>query len=168
MKKVLLKNIRVNDVFYFHPKEYGELPNWCRENLFIAKKNDKGKIYFFDTYWGYSEDTNSKTYAFSEANKLGKLKYSFNLDEVESIDEHNRIYYADIDIFSLHRQHACVPSCINYFIKKGAKRNNGKMLETIDKKISDAKYIIESNIRDLERYAITRNEIEKGNLEIYI
>jgi len=165
--KVLLKNVKENDVFHFRPKDYGELANWCRENLFVAKKNNEGKIVFVDTYWGIGKWDN-KEYTFSQANKLGKLEYYCNLDELEKISKSDLRYYADEDVFYLHDQHACVESCKYYFIKKGAKRSKAKMIETLEKLVNEAKHEIEWQTRKVEEYSAKRQQVEDGKLDIYI
>ena len=166
MKKITLKNIKEKDVFHFRPKDCGEFANWCRENLFIARKDEKGKIYFTDTYWGYGEGEN-KRYTFQEANKLGSLEYRFNLSEVEEIKDYQRVYYNDEDIYHLTNQHACSSGCINYFIKKGTPRNPKKMLDVIDKKISTARHEIDNAVRDIEQLAEKKTKLEAGDLTIY-
>jgi len=166
--KVLLKNIKEKDVFHFHPKEYSEIANWCRENLFIAKKDDKGKIYFYDTYWGLGCGGDSHTYTFAEANELGKLEYYCNLNEVEVIGQHKIEYFDEKDIFRLHDQHACVESCNYYFVRKGAKRSKEKMLQVLNEKLEKAKHEIEWQVARVDEYSAKKKEVELGNLEIYI
>lgn len=167
MKKVLLKNIKENDVFHFRPKDYGEFANWCRENLFVAMKDDDGKLWLVDTYWGIKRWDNKK-YTFTEANKLGRLEYYCNLDDIEKIGKEKLDYYAKEDTYMLHDQHACVESCKYYFVRKGAKRNKQTMLDELDSRIQEAKREIDWNTRKVEEYSAKRQQVEDGNLDIYI
>lgn len=167
-KKVLLKNIQEGDVFHFHPNDYSEFSNWCRENLFIARKDQDGKIWLVDTYWGLAGGSDSKRYSFTEANKLGKLEYYCNLNEIEQKDSSIKDYYDDEDIFVLHDQHACVESCRYYFLKKGAVKSKEKMLSVINEKIDKKEREINYLVSDLQRDSVKKSEIEKDNLEVYV
>ena len=140
--------IKNNDVFHFHPKDTGEFANWTRENIFVAKVEEDGKVKLFDTYWGIGA-TDNKNYTIKEAKELGKLEYYCNLDEIKKISEYEQVYYADSDIFYLHDQHACSQNCQFYFVKKDAKRDKTKMLETVNELISKAKREIEYQVRNL-------------------
>lgn len=165
--KVLLKNIKVNDVFHFSPNDWSTTSNWCRENIFVAMKDSDGKMWLVDTYWGIGRWDNKK-YSFSEANKLGTLKYYCNLDEIEEVGEGKSQYYEGEDRFVLSNQHACVPSCRFYYIKKGAQKSQKVMRELLDEAINKAKREIEYRVSEVERLVEKRVEVDKGNLEVYI
>lgn len=163
----MTQKIKNNDVFHFIPKDNSEFANWTRENLFVAKIGEDGKIILVDTYCGIGRLDN-KQYSLSEARKLGKLEYYCNLDEIEKIEEYKTKYYDDKDIFILHDQHACADSCIYYFVRKGAEKDKEKMLETVNELLNKAKREIEYQTRNVEEYSAKKQQIENGNLEIYI
>lgn len=166
--KILLKNIKENDVFHatWKQKEWGDQKDWCFEGLIVAKKVD-GKMMFIDTYWGVGREDNKK-WDYTNFNKLFNFNYYCNLTDLEKIKSYDAEYYDDKDVFVLHDQHSCVESCRYYYIRKGSKRSKSKMLEVLEEKLSEAKRNVEYATRSVEEYATKKQQVEDGNLDIYI
>lgn len=163
--------IKLNDVFHFRYHPTGE-QGWdsrthCFEGLLIARKDNDGNLQLVDTYWGIN-DTSGRVFNPSEIDKKGILTFYCNFNDIEAIDYYEKNYYDDKDIFWLHRQKACVPSCEYYYKKKGATRSKTKMLEVINEKIREAKRKANSYIEDIARYSETKAKIEKDDLSVYL
>ena len=157
--------IKELDVFHFRYKpkiaETMSYPDHCFDGQLIAKKNQKGEIYLEDTYWSSGD----KCFTPKEAKEKGILTFYCNLNEVEEIGEGSQDYYADEDIFNLSHQHGCYRK---FAVRKDAQRNKEKMLSVINERIREAKRKIEWLLEDLERYSVTRHEIEKDNLDVWL
>ncbi len=159
--------IKTNNVYRFIPKDWSEFANSCRENTFIVKGKEKGKWIFEDTYWGINRYEN-KRYDLKWIKENGKLKYQFNLDDVEPISKEKCDYYNKKDTFVITDQHACVPSCIHYFLRKGAVKNAQVMIGVLKEKIRVAERDIRWAKEHIERDLESIKQIEAGNLDIYI
>lgn len=169
MKKInkqLKKNIVEGDVFDVSWKESSYMDDHCFEATLIANI-DEGKMMFVDTYWGIN-GLDNKSWDYTKMNKLFNFKFYCNLNDLKKIEEYDREYYDDKDLFRLTNQHACVPSCIDHYIKKGSKRSSKKMLKVLDEKIDKAKREIKYNTDRVGEYSAKKQEIINGNKEIYI
>lgn len=164
------QNIKEKDVFIvgWKDRQWGDQKGHCFEGILIAYK-DGDELKFYDTYWNvFRRDSESDIFTFAQMMDKFNVKYYCNLDELEKIEKYNDVYYDDKDIFTLHDQHACMPSCIYTFIKKGTQRSKEKMLESVDKKISDYQRTIEYNTRCIELLKESGAKIRNGDLEVYI
>ena len=165
MKKVILKNIKEGDVFDFcYNQETREKlfdPYWCFDGQLITKKDRDGKLYLADTYWS----SDNKTFELKEINKQGTLKFICNLNEIKEIEEWERDYYADDDIFDLSYQHHCYKA---FYIKKNAEKSQAKMLEVLKGKMKEEKFKLESAGREIELLSEKITKVNDGDLSIYI
>jgi len=166
-----MKEIKENDVFHFRYPPQGQQGfdsrTHCFEGLLVARKDKEGGLFLQDTYWGLT-DNGGKSFLLNEAQKQGTLTFYCNLDEIEVIPPYDRKYYDDADIFVLHSQNACVPSCKYYYKRKGAGRSKSQMLETVNKQIKDAKRKAQSLIEDVSRFSEIKAKIEGGDLTVYL
>lgn len=160
--------LKINDVYRARWKErtWGDQKDHCFEGILVVlKKNDN--FILADTYWGIG-DSSGQVYTPERAEEKFELTYYCNLDEIDEINEYKTKYYDDDDIIYLSRQHACVDSCKYYFIKKGAKRSQSKMVETLNKNIEDSKHTVDWETRKIKENADKLAEVISGNLNIYI
>lgn len=157
--------IKLNDVYRFRYNE-DELKrssrdlNWCFDGQLIVKEDNDG-LYLEDTYW----TTNSRCFTLEEALKKGTLEYICNLNEVEECKEYPYNYYDDKDIFNLSYQHGCYKRIV---VRKGAKKSKEKMKEVLEYKISESERQLKSVQYDIDIHKNKLQELENGNLDIYI
>lgn len=157
--------IKSNDVYRFcYNDEWKKKifdPNWCFDGKLVVKeRNDR--LYLEDTYWSYGDN---KTFTIEEALEKGSLTFICNLDDVVECRKYDTQYYADEDIFDLSYQHHCYEK---YCIKKNAKRSAEKMKEVLKEKIEDEERKIRWATSSLKSYKAKLQEVENGNLDIYI
>ena len=172
MKKHTIKE---GDVFKFHysqeyraeaeKKWYSGYLSHCFEGILIARSTDTG-LRLVDTFWGIGGD--GKSFSEKDAREIGELTFYVNLDEIEKINERDTEYYDDKDIFRISNQHACVPSCVQYFKRKGAVKSATKMLEVINEKMRDKRKDIQYAIDSLERMAVEKAKIENGDTKAWL
>lgn len=157
--------IKLNDVYRFcYNDEWKRKifdPNWCFDGQLIVKERN-GKLYLEDTYWNSGEN---KTFTLEETLEKGTLTFICNLDDVVECRECDTQYYADEDVFDLSYQHYCYEK---YYIKKDAKRSAEKMKYVLNDKIAKLEYDIKWATSYVERYKKKLQEVENGNLDIYI
>ena len=172
MKEKNKIKLKEDDVYHFqwsseeYEKEgYGGALRHCFEGLLVVRKV-RDELKLVDTYWGLKGD--GKDFTLQESTKRGTLEWYCNLNDVKSIGENQRVYYSDDDIIFLHEQHACDTSCKFYYIKKGAKRSQAKMLSVVQREIDERKDTIRYATDDLEMSSKKYNEIKNGNLEVLI
>lgn len=165
LKQKDLKNIKEHDYFYFsyNDEQRQKLfdPSWCFDGKLIATKGEDS-MYLVDTYWIGSDNRHFKL---DEVLSLGTLTFICNLKDVEETVEYNLCYFDEEDIFDLSRQHGCY---VKFGLRKGAKRSQKKMLETLTDKLEEAKRKVEYELRKVEEYSAKKAQVETGNLEIYI
>lgn len=167
--------IKPRDVFKFRYSEeyrkeaekrwYSGYLSHCFEGTLVAREYD-GDIRLVDTFWGIGGD--GKSFSEKEAREIGELTFYVNLDDIEKMEEHQKDYYDSVDVFTITKQHACVPSCIAYFKKKGAKKSAAKMLEVINEKMREKRKDIQYDIDALERMSVQRAKIENGDTEAWL
>lgn len=166
---VVIADIKPGDVFLFHyhpSKEHGwDSRTHCFEGMLVVKEERTG-IVLCDTYW-QNDGTNGRQFTPDRAMAEGVLRHYFNLNDVDSITEWKREYYDDHEIFCLHNQHSCSPSCRNYYVRKGAAKSKEKMMHVVAEKIEEANCKARSAARDIERYTEIKAKIESGDLEVY-
>lgn len=158
--------IKENDVFSFRyfqeviDNNKSRDLNHCFDGQLVAKIGKNGNIYLEDTYCS----SDNKQFHVEQALELGVLKFKFNLDEVEKIEEYMQKYYDDEDLFTFHRQ----KSSYKLFLKrKGAKRSQKRMEQELKDQISKA----QSELRYYEQQIIRHKEdlikVQNGEKEIY-
>ena len=157
--------LKLNDVYKFNyniiwSRKIFE-PYWCFDGQLIVRKRN-GKLYLEDTYWFSGEN---RTFTLEEALEKGNLTFVCNLDDVKECRECDIQYYDDKDIFNLSYQKGCYKK---YCIRKGAKRSADKMKTVLNEKIAESKRKIEWENFDIEKYKEKLQEVENGNLDIYI
>lgn len=158
-------SIKEGDVFRFayneRESEKRFEPYHCFDGQLIAKvKNDI--IYLVDTYWN-TNDNRENTVEGWEA--LGTLTYICNLHDITISNKDAYLYYSDNDVFNLSHQHGCYQRIC---IRKGAIRSKEKMLSSIKNAIKVKKDKIQYTEHELKRLLQCQQEIEAGNLDIYI
>lgn len=169
MKMFNETNYKLDDVFHAHWKErvWGDQKDHCFEGLLIVMKDSKGSWKLVDCFWGIKRLDNSQ-WSLEEAEKLFDLKWYCNLGDVERSDGAEK-YYDDKDVFFLHEQHSCVPSCRYTYVRKGAKRSQEKMLSVIREKVAKEKRNIEYAAQNIELYSKEEQRIINGELDkIYL
>ena len=157
--------LKLNDVYRFcYNKIWIEkifMPDHCFDRQLIVRGDENG-LYLRDTYWGSGE---GKSFTLEEALKKGILTFVCNLDDVEEIKEYDTQYYADGDIFDLSSQHHCYRK---FYIKKGVSRLSEKMKAVLNEKITKSKHEIEWETFQIKRNEEKLQELENGNIDIYI
>lgn len=142
------------DVFrwsYKDPKpDWSNVSYWAKSRIGIVKGD-----FIFDTYWGSSGG--NAVWDFKEANSLLNLDFLANMADLEKVDEHRLIYYADADVVNLNHANS---SKGNAYIRKGAKRSPEKMLEVVRHNIERAN----SRIKSLEHDIAQLSEAERAIL----
>lgn len=166
--------LRLNDVYSFRwsPEYYknNSYPDHCFDGQFIIKQREDGELYFMDTYWaskhdGFKHWSSSRSYTLEQALKNGSVTYVCNLDDVEEIQKHDLIYYADEDLFDLSYQHGCY----GYYVKKkGAVRSPEKMRAVILNRIGENEHKISSAQREINGLRESLEKLLNGDLTIYI
>ena len=158
--------VSVGDVFRFSfneetaKKRLGGY-DWCFDGKLIAEKRG-GEIRLADTYWCSPENF----YPVEHWEKLGTLTFMCNLNDVEDpkiSDAH--LYYDDADIFDLSYQHRCYQRVL---VRKGAKRSQEKMTESLLMIINEQKSNVEYQLRRIEQNEEMLRQVESGNLNGYI
>lgn len=167
--------IKEGDFFRFHYTDkyreeaerrwYSGYLRHCFEGILHARVIGT-ELRLVDTYWGLSGD--GQSFSEKEARERGTLEFIFNIADVEKIPEHERVYYSDDDLFSVSEQHACVPSCVFHFKRKGAEKSNKKMLAVVNEKIREQHKKVDYAIDELKRLAVKKEKIEGGDINIYL
>ena len=157
--------IKLNDVYKFRYHEEVRNkkvfdPYWCFDGQLIVKENKNG-LYLEDTYWS----GDSRKFTLEEALQDGILTFVCNLDDVIECREYNLQYYEDEDTFNLSYQSGCYKK---YCVRKNAKRSPEKMKSVLNEKIEESERKIKWLTSDVESYKKKLQEVEKGNLDIYI
>ena len=157
--------IKLNDVYKFRYHE--EVRNkkafdlyWCFDGQLVVKENKNG-LYLEDTYWS----SDSRKFTLEEALKDGILTFVCNLDDVVECGEYDTQFYADEDIFNLSHQKGCYKK---YCVRKDVNRSTEKMKFVLAEKIKSEERKIQWATSDLKRYKEKLQEVENGNLDIYI
>lgn len=152
--------INIGDVYKLHPKDRGELANWCRDNYFIVSVPYGDSPRFIDTYWSGGCET--RAWIYEDLAKLGELEFLFNLTSVTEIRKYAWEDYADSDKFYIP-VHAGYRT--RYFIKKDAKKswevrilNAEKKIEEKRSELKSAIWSLENAIRDLGRLQVEQTK----------
>lgn len=139
----------------------------CFEGLAMAKKGSDDKIRLYDTYWGIGYTT-GKSFSREDVGVKIEIKHYCDFKKITSIAKDETKYYNDRDIIRLTRQHACVSSCIAYYIKKGARKSKSKILSSLRKIILDAECEIGYKTREIKKAKENIDRVMKGDLDIFI
>jgi len=169
MNKKLKRNIMPDDVFHarWKQREWGDHKNHCFEGIVVAMFDKNNELWLVDTFWGIKCWDNKK-WRYANFVKLFNFTFYCNLKELQKIGRGELDYYDDKDVFYLHEQHACCESCRYFYIKKGTKRSQQKMLTVLQDKIDRKKQEIQYATDEIKRLSALKVEVEKGNLDIYI
>lgn len=159
--------IKINDVFSFRYNEetrkehFGDIYH-CFDGILVAKQRDDGTLYLQDTYWSGSD---SRVIYIEDIDKKGTIEFLCNLDEMESIEDSEMVYFNDEDIVRLgiHKGYQT-----RILIKKGTPRSKEKMSQSIKDKILENQRGIEWNQRCIETLNEKLEKLEQGDLSIYI
>jgi L-lysine 2,3-aminomutase len=98
----------------------------------------------------------------------GNFDFYFNLDDVESIANSESVYYSDDDLFSISEQHACSNGCRHCFKKKGAQRNQDKMLAVLTEQARIAKRDYEWAKKRHHKLLQEAIQVMAGDLSVHI
>lgn len=166
-----MEKIKENDIYRFsYSLEYKDKakhfdPYHCFDGQLVAKKDkETGEITLVDTYWSFGG--NDSRYAKpKEWREKGTLTFFLNLDEVEKAEEWERMYYNEKDFYNLSYQHGCYKK---FAKRKGAKRDKGVMLDSLQEALKKAKYDADYAIRRVEEYSTKIAQVQNGDTTIYI
>jgi hypothetical protein len=160
---------RVNDVYSFRWNDYKKSTH-CFDGQLIVKQRENGDLYFMDTYWaskhnGFTHYGDNRWMSIEDAQKNGVLTFRCNLDEVEEVNEGERLYHADEDVLDLSYQNGCY----KFFVKrKGAVRSKDKMIESVKQKLEDALHRKSSAEWSIEKYTELLAKVQSGDTTVYI
>jgi len=163
--------MRADDIYRFRyngaeSERLGFSANHCFEGLLRARPFENGEYLLIDTYWGI--EGQGRSFTPKEAEAKGTLTFYCNLEDVEPIKEYEQAYFADDDLFTVSEQHACVPRCVHWFKRRGAMRNADKMLQVISGRIAENERNARFATDNLAKLASLREQVESGNLEVYL
>jgi len=120
---VTTREWRDGDVFHWRYRhnnaDWSNVTYWAKSCIGVVRAG-----FLRDTYWGVSGE-NTKWRRPDAENEL-ILDFIANLNDLEKVDEHRLVYYADEDVVNLNHSNS---SEGNAYIRKGAKRSADKMLE---------------------------------------
>lgn len=164
--KIKKSELKQGDVFHanWKEREWGDQKSHCFEGLFIVKEDEEGEKWFVDTFWGVNKWDNKK-WKYTDAIRTFNLEYYVNVNEIEPISEYLTDEYEDVDLFALHDQHSCAPSCRYLFVRKGAKKSPTKKIKALEEEIRENKSKIEWAVRNIEQVTTTIEKIRTSGLE---
>lgn len=156
-------SIEEGNVFRWSYREPGDDRQWgryhCCSNFVIARK---GRL--CDTYWSMSGGSDNKSFGLDDLSKL-ELTFLGNLSDLEKTDEYQADYYDDADIVDLNHSNS---SRGNFYLRKGAKRSQKKMLEAARHKLAQAKSDEKMAAERAARLGIAITEIIAGRVDVHI
>ena len=120
-----------------------------------------------DTYWMIGDSFASdgtRTFRIEDLHKL-ELTRLGNMADLERVPEYQANYYADADIVDLN--HANLTRG-NFYLRKGAIRNQAKMLETAKYKLEQSELTERSAAMKSERLREAIAKIEAGDISVYL
>jgi hypothetical protein len=147
--------MRTGDIYRWRykdekPEHLGAYKRYhCKSQIAIAKDG-----VLIDTYWGgsYGDSTH---WSFTDAEAQLDQEYLGNFDELDKVEEYNRVYYDDKDIVDISHSNTSLRG--NFYVRKGAKRSAGKMekvlLERIETKEREVKFAQDSLARARQQLA---------------
>lgn len=160
--------IKLNDVYRFRYNEtYLEkifMPYHCFDGQLVVKEKN-GELYLEDTYWGFKYDSNNKKFTLEEALLKGSLEFVCNLGDVEKACYDDSNYYDSEYLYNLSYQNGCYQK---YCKKKDISKSKEVMEDALKREIKKAETQIEWHTRNIKRCEEKLQEVENGNLDIYI
>lgn len=150
--------IKEGDIFRWSYREPGDDRDYgryhCCSRIAVMTK---GRL--IDTFWGSMSD--ARSFGIDDLPRL-ELTYLGNFADLEKTDEWKAEYYDDADIVNLNHSNS---SRNNFYLRKGAKRSQAKMLEVAHYKLDRAESKKRSAEHDAERLRETIAKIEAGAIE---
>lgn len=137
-------DLKLNDIWRLRPKDYSELANWCRENMFLIVKTKNGEKRFLDTYWGIGGD--GKNYSLNEILKLGEISLYCNLDNLKRVSKDEQQNYEESARYYISEQHGCTT---HYFVRKDAGVSLSTMIQNARKALNEAEKEAEYAVRQV-------------------
>ena len=152
--------MKLNDVYKLYWKEsykktQSPHKDWthCFEGIGIVKEGREKKLYIHDNYW--STFSRGSVFYEEDIEKKLDIEYVGNLDDYDKIEHYDVGYYKEEDIMIITNQHGCLPSCISFYLKKGAEKDvetiHGKLLKKYEANEHAIKYAKNENKRILEK-----------------
>lgn len=158
--------MKENDVYKWRYKsDTKDISYHCKECLAVVKKDNDGKLYLADTYWGVGNNTGAIFY--SDDLRID-IEYYTNLDEITLCGVGADRYYNHKDIFVLTRQHGCCKSCVYKYIKKGAKRDKEVMEKHIKNSITELENSIRYELDDIKSKKELLEKLDKDYQNMFI
>lgn len=119
-----------------------------------------------DTFWMIGDSFASDGRQFS-ADSLHKLDLTYlgNLAGLEKKPEYEADYFDDADIVDLNHSNS---SRGNFYLRKGAKRSQTKMIEVAMQKLKEAQYEQSKASRRAENLMASIARIEAGEVGLYL
>lgn len=149
-----------NDVYIFTPFQYERDWNWCFDGHLIYDQKDN-KLH--DTYWGFPPRTEHKQFTLNQIEKIGSIKFFFNLDDVKEITKTESQYYSNV--YYLPEQHGCYP---HYFIDKNIDKNKDTILANINSKLFKLERELAYITLEMQRLQEARNKVLNNDLNVVI
>lgn len=115
-----------------------------------------------DTFWSCGSD--GRSFGVDDLPRLN-LTLLGNFADLEKSDEHNACYYDDTDIVDLNHSNSTRG---NFYLRKGAKRSQTKMLAMARYKLERAKSDERMAADRAVRLQETIAHIEAGRLDVYL
>jgi hypothetical protein len=117
-----------------------------------------------DTYWGMSAGSDGRSFGPDDVWRLD-LERLGNFENLEQAPEYQKNYYDDADIVNLNHSNS---SRNNFYLRKGAKRSQKKMLEAARYQLEQNEAAERSAADRAQRLRETIARIEAGDTETYI
>lgn len=158
---------REGDVYFwryrYESQEFGDFTTkyWCCARMAIIVDG-----ILHDIYWMYinghklsDHGTHGRYWMPIEAKDRLILLYKGNLDQFDAIADYNEPLYAEADILDLRHANS---SQKQIYLRKGAMRSKGRMLEHCRYLREKAESALRSAQHNVQRYAEIEAEIEAG------
>lgn len=117
-----------------------------------------------DTYWGMSSGSDGRHFGPDDLWRLD-LEILGNFADLEKVPDYNEDYYDDADIVNLNHSNS---SRDNFYVRKGAKRSQAKMLEVARKRLEDSLSAERMAAWNSQRLRESIARIEAGDIETHI
>ena len=129
----------------------GGITYWCCSRIAMVI-NDR----LVDTFWGSTGS--AKSWGEDQAKEQLELEFIANMDCLISADPSERAYYLDSDCFNLNHSNSTRG---NFYIRKGAIKNTGKMKRLLLRGIKDVRSEISSQLRSIEQMESAISDLSK-------
>lgn len=153
--------LREGDVYRWSYREPGDDRAWgryhCCSNIAIVYKG-----MLRDTYWQIGNSfSEGRIFTEDDLERLDLTRLG-NMSDLEKAPEYQSDYYDDADIVNLN--HSNSPNG-NFYLRKGAKRSQTKMLRSARRKLEQAQGDIRYATSKAERAQAAIDAIETGEIE---